>query len=301
MTNVLRRVISEPLTHFLLIGVALFAADLALRPEAIDPRTIRVDAKVHAELAAIFEESRERLPTPDEMDELVEIHLRNEVLVREARELRLDDGDQMMRERLAQRMRLLIYNGIEVPNPGDETLRDYFAENTAKYVTPGTLSFDVIGLDGDEQEVRDLAARAAEQDPDLFNVPGTPRTRLEKRPRDQMIEILGDAFIARVEAAPMGSWTAIPSPRGWQLVRFRAKTEAVTPAFEEVRNALWGDWRNETTQREAREALASLMASYPVERAAYGPDVVAEPAISAETAQSSDNSAKTSTSATPVQ
>ena len=283
MTGPLRRILTEPLVQFALIGVALFAVDRATQPETVDPRTIRVDAEVHRRLADIFEESRDRLPTPLEMDTLVERFLMNETLFREALALRLDDGDEMIRERLMQRMRLMMYSGIEVEAPSDEVLRAWYAERTEEYAELESLSVQILGIDGTEEEARAQAAAANERQARgaVIKPAGVPLVNFRERPRLQLVSIFGEEFVRAIEAAPVEKWTAVPSPRGWQVVQLRGRTPARAPAFEEIRQRLEDDWRRDELHRRAREDLAALRARYPVVREPCGPDVVKTDAAAA--------------------
>lgn len=269
--------LTEPLFHFIVIGAVLYAASVSLAPDTADPNLIRVDAKTHQELAALFEAERNRLPTRDEMDKLVETFIRNEVLFREARALQLDHGDAMMRERLAQRMRLMMYSGIQVETPDDATLIAWRDEHIDRFTTPATVDFDVIGLDADEAEAKRVAALAKAAGPDFrpraAGVRGVLR-RLGPRPRDQLVALFGETFVAAVEASPEGAWTAIASPRGWQVTRLIGLTQAVAPPFEAVRDEVWGDWRATQHQKQAIAALEALMRDYPVAYEPYGADVI---------------------------
>lgn len=282
----LKALMTEPLMHFLAIGVLIFAIDRAVAPEQIDPRTIRVDAFVYEDIAKIFAAENDRLPNAKEMDELVDVWLINETLYREARELRLDHGDQMMRERLAQRMRLMLYSAIAVETPDDAVLSVWYEENQRRLAIPPTISLRILGTDAaDRADAEAVAARAnalAEADRPV-RIPGIPAVSLDGRPRDQIVDLLGAEMVGSVEALDRNVWAAVPSFRGWQVALYRESTKAVQPAFEDVRDEVLALWREERRQAEARRALDALMESYPVERDPYDPGALAG---SAELAQS---------------
>lgn len=271
--TILRRIMAEPLLQFLLIGLVLFGFDRVTAPEVADPRVIVVDDAVYSRLAAIFRQSEQRLPEQDEMDRLVERFLINETLFREARALELDHGDEMMRERLTQRMRLLIYSGLEVAPPDDETLRAWLAERPGAYDEPAMISFRVIGLDATEEAARTEAANAAAREAagEPVKPEGERMFTFVKRPRAQLVQIFEEPFIAAIEAAPTDTWTAVPSSRGWQVVKLIAATAARPAVFEEVRQKAAADWREDEVQRRAREALGVMRQSYPVRHEPYDP------------------------------
>ena len=274
--SALKRLIREPLLHFAAIGAVLFAADLATREEAEDPRLIKIDEPLQRELAELFQTTRGSLPTETEMDQMVEQHIKNEVLYREARSLQLDHGDDMIRERLAQRLRQMMYSGITVDDPTEDDLRAWFDARAERYETPATVSFRVIGVDGDEALATEVADAAAARAAGGEVVKPTDYHMLtfNKRPRPQLVDLFGEKFIAAIEASPMGEWSPVESPRGWQAVELIATTASSAPTFEQARDGVLTDWRQFELQREARTALESLMTSYPVRRVPYSAELL---------------------------
>ena len=268
------RLLSEPLAQFALIGFVLFAASRILSPEEIDPNLIRVDASVHRDLAEIFSNERGRNPTKEEMDALVDRYVMNEALFREARGLQLDHGDEMVRERLMQRMRLMLYNGVNVENPPEDVLRAWFEENAESYSIPARISVNIIGLDTDEgsaletaEEVNQRLAAGEILSPTDYNI-----VRMKKRPRDNLVRLFGEDFVSELEAAPTDTFAPIASPRGFQLVQLQEVDPAVERSFEEVKNQARADWRQEQVQIEARAALEAMLARYPVDKEQYDPE-----------------------------
>ena len=97
-----RRLLREPLVHFLALGAALFALYGALDRDGFDaPDEIVVDRARLASLAAEFERRWRRPPTPEERRELVESWVREEILVREGVALGMDRDDPVVRRNLA--------------------------------------------------------------------------------------------------------------------------------------------------------------------------------------------------------
>ena len=76
----------EPLLHFLVIGAALFGVFQLRRMWATTPTSdeIVVSAGQIASIAAIFASTWQRPPTAKELDALVNEHVRDEVLYRQA-------------------------------------------------------------------------------------------------------------------------------------------------------------------------------------------------------------------------
>ena len=269
-----RKLLTEPLLQFLVIGLVLFVADRMTREEQADPRLIRVDDEAYARLAYIYKEANDRVPTIEEMPPLVERFIINETLYREARSLRLDEGDEMMRSRLVQRMRLMLYSGIAVDAPSDEVLQEWLAERPDRYDVQPAISFQVIGLDATEEEARAEAeaanTRAAAGE--SAQTEGKRMFTFSGRPRAQMVAAFEESFIAAIEAAPQDIWTAVPSSRGWQVVQLLGTEPGRRPEFAEIRAEAIGDWQEERLQFEARASLDALLDGYPVEHELYDPE-----------------------------
>lgn len=273
MSNLLAAALREPLLHFLVIGLAIFGLDRATQSPDADPRLVRVDQGVYTEIATVFAEARGRMPTEDEIAGLADLWVSNEVLFREAKAMGLDQNDQLLRERLQSRMRLLMYSGISVEPPEDAVLEAWYAERRDMFATPERLSLTILGLDGPETLAREILARleAGETPRDVM-----PRGRvpiaLEARPRSQLVDLFGESFVAGIEAGGTGAWQAIDSPRGWQVVRLDARLPRIVPPFEDVRTEVKGHWSQNRFQQQAQEALAALRASYPVAWSDYDPE-----------------------------
>jgi len=272
----LKSLIAEPLLHFVLIGAVLYGVSQALAPEERDPNVVEVGAPVYRHLVDLFQKDRGRPPTAEEMDRMVDLHVKNEVLYREAMSLGLDDGDEMIRERLAQRMRFMMYSQITVPVPDDETVKAWLAKDPGRYETPATVSFHVIGLDGTREEAAAMAERANAREAEGNPLEATEvyLARFEKRPRIQMLRLFGESFLGAIEALPKDIWTPVDSPRGWQVAKLIGTTPRQPAAFEDVAATARADWMEEQKQAEARAALDRLMERYPADIAPYGDFVV---------------------------
>lgn len=271
MKSRLKNLLAEPLLHFLAIGAVLYGLSAVLAPEARNPNTIAVGDAEYRHMAELFQKERERLPTRAEMDRMVDLYVKSETLAREATALGLDDGDEMIRERLAQRMRFMMYSSIEVPVPSDDDLKAWLEKDPDRYTTRPTLSIQIIGLDASQEDAAAMAEKARKRDAE-----GNPITSTEvylvtfkNRARNQLERLFGKDFIAAIEKLPEGEWQPLNSPRGWQAAKLIGSTPAKSRSFEDVVFQARQDWQEEERQARARAALADLQRRYPVER---GPD-----------------------------
>lgn len=95
---------SAPLVHFLLVGALLFAAK-SLWQSGGDAQVIRVSAAEIARLRADWLRDTAREPSDAQLQASLRRHVDEEILLREALALRLDELDPVARERLTANMR----------------------------------------------------------------------------------------------------------------------------------------------------------------------------------------------------
>jgi hypothetical protein len=119
------RWLREPLLHFLLIGLALFAIYRALNPAAVEQenrRRIELTDDDLRQLELGWTMQWRRPPTPEEMRRLVESKIREEILYREALALGLDQGDTIVKRRMVQKMEFLAEDVSALREPNREEL-----------------------------------------------------------------------------------------------------------------------------------------------------------------------------------
>ena len=140
----LRRWLREPLLHFLLAGLMLFVGYRAFNPAAVEQAhrsRIEVTADDLRQLEVGWTAQWRRPPTPEEMRRLVDSKVREEILYREGLALGLDQGDTIIKRRMAQKMEFLAedVSALRDPEPGE--LKAWFETNASRFALPGRITF----------------------------------------------------------------------------------------------------------------------------------------------------------------
>lgn len=256
----------EPLVHFVAIGALLFGIYLWLNdPYATSNSTrIEVSANDIELLHARWMKQWQRPPTAEELRGLVEDHIREEVLYREALALGLDKDDTIVRRRMALKMEFLVAD-VAVPTAPDQVeLRGYFQENQERYRQPVTLSFTHIYFNPDRRgssTQRDAEAeldrlQAAKQRPrrarDLGDRFMLAHEYVEKSTPD-IARDFGGAFAQRLIELEPGRWHGpVASGYGLHLVYISDRAESRLPDFAAVRDKVENDFLIDK-RREANE------------------------------------------------
>lgn len=253
----------EPLLHFLLLGVLLFAADYLIVGRADDPRTIYVDAAVDGEARQVFKSARGREPNAEELYALRRVWLDNEVLYREGIALQVDKGDTAIRERVIFKALSVIDAGLKLPPVNEKTLRAWFESNRGKYDEPARFDFEEAVLAGENSEAEVRAFAAALN----TGVPGDANAGLrvfKGRPHANIVQSYGEEFAKVLEASPVGEWRALPTSGGLRVMRLQAITAAKPAAFESLAGVVLQDWTDATMAEQRTAAVRALAQKYTV-------------------------------------
>jgi hypothetical protein len=275
MLSMLRSLAREPLVQFLLLGAALFAVDAWLRPPASPSgATEIVVSEAHIRnLAQNFSRTWQRPPTREELDGLVETHVREEVFYREAVALGLDRDDTIIRRRLQQKMEFVSEEAAALAKPTDEDLAKYLAANTEAFRVEPRVSFAQVYLDSRQRASRlETDARRLLDALNSAKPPDPAQTgdrllmlepRYENIDQRELERLFGASFAEAVVKQPIGRWTGpVTSGFGAHLVRVDAVTPGTTPSLDKVRPLVEREWANVKRQEFSKAFYDKLRAKY---------------------------------------
>ncbi|HEX4241575.1 MAG TPA: peptidylprolyl isomerase [Steroidobacteraceae bacterium] len=273
----LRRVLSEPLAHFVLLGAMLFALDRAVEEHARFSRIAITQDRIDR-IADNYRRQFGDSPSSPQLQALVDKYIDEEILYREALKLGLDREDEIVRRRLVQKYEFLQQDLSAPQRPTDAELEDHYREHAARYRVPARVTFtqtyfstDLRGDQGARRAAQALASRlnrrgitrAVEQG-DRFPGPDD-FTALSA---EELLRVFGEGTLTRgIFDVQAGRWSApLRSGYGWHTVYVTAREPDRQAAFAEVRDQVERDYiESMRTMRNAR-ALASLRAQFTIER-----------------------------------
>ena len=272
----LSRLIREPLFHFLAIGALLFGVYTLMNPDegGEDDRVIVVDEAIVDRLVQGFTRQWRRPPDENELSGLIQEHLREEILYREALAMGLDQDDTIIRRRLAQKMEFLAEDLATSVPPADEELRAFYAERSDEFAEPARLSFTHVFLNPDKRgasTVTDAELMLTELQAAGTADPGERGDAFLMQSSYPFItqrdaaQLFGKAFAESLFALPEGGWQGpVESGFGLHLVRVTEREDLRIPAFEEVADEVRNEFEYQR-RRQANEAvLESMKARYEI-------------------------------------
>jgi PPIC-type PPIASE domain len=273
-----RKLIREPLVHFLLLGAAIFF--IAGRSRSIGISSGEKIVVTQSQIESIvvgFSRTWMRPPTQEEMQGLVDDYVREEVLYREAKAMGLDQDDIIVRRRMRQKFEFLSDDRVVRSGPpSEEELKAYLLQYADKYREEPRFTFEHIFFDREkhgkspEPDAKAVLARLTgknsaaidvEKLGDAFLLP----FRFEKISAGETARLFGGNVAKQVAAVEPGIWTGpLESSYGLHLVRVDERLPGAAPPLANVREAVLRDLLNERRKQELDAQYAKLRARYTI-------------------------------------
>ncbi|MBY0509259.1 MAG: peptidyl-prolyl cis-trans isomerase [Rhodospirillaceae bacterium] len=283
---VIKTLIREPLVHFLALGAVIFGVNAVFNPEvAREDRVVEITAADVERIGKLYTQQWGGTPSPAELPKLVDDYVRQEILFREGRALKLDLDDSVVRNRMVQKMDFLINDPAAVTMPDDAEVDKYYAQHKEKYAVPERVGFTHIFFSVSARDERQAEADAKASlatltanpsdtsqrgDPFIINYDPSPK------PLNEVTKDFGLTFSSALLEAPDGAWSGpVRSAYGLHLVRVLAREPAHVPALADVRRLVASDIITQRQTDHAARAYQDIKARYVV---IIRPDALAEKA-----------------------
>ena len=274
-----KRWLREPLLHFLLIGLALFAMYGYLnrgRGGYESSKQIALSLDDLRQMDMYFESQWHRQPSPQEFQAMVEDRVREEVLYREGLAMGLDRDDEIVKRRMAQKMQFLAEDVGAAHEPSTDELKAWFDKHENKFALPSRYSFrhlyfspDKRGKNAQEDAAKALAKIAGQPEDSKLAISLGDQFMFQDYYGDRTPEAIarefGPQFAVSLEKLKPGSWEGpVESGYGWHLVFVGTVIPGRIPAFEEIEPDVKTAWLAEQKQQAWQKAYSEMRAKYTV-------------------------------------
>lgn len=244
----------EPLIHFLFIGAVLFLLfELFNDPAGQQSNRVVVTNGQIEYLKASYARSRQRPPTEQELQGLVEGYLREEIFYREALALGLDKNDTVIRRRLKQKLELMSDDLVGIIVPSDEDLQQFLKIHPENFRTEPRIAFRHVYLNVYQRgnAVTDEAARLLavlsddgnKSDPDTLGDSLMLPKSFSLSPVSDIAKMFGKPFSLELIKSKPGQWTGpVQSGYGLHLILVTDQIAGRLPLLDEIREAVEWEW-----------------------------------------------------------
>jgi hypothetical protein len=260
----MKRVLGEPLVHFLVLGGLVFAGyGLLDRNREVAPDRIVVSQGQLESMMVGFTRTWQRPPAPEEWEGLIRDRVREEVYSREAIALGLDRDDTIIRRRLRQKMEFISEDMATRAQPTDAELGAYLAAHPDLFGVERRFTFTHVFLNPEkhgESLARDAARLLAQlnqagtgaEGPALGD-PFLLEHHFAAVTASEVDRQFGQGFAAKLGGILPGQWQGpLESGYGVHLVLVGEHAEGRLPALADVRDAVRREW-DSARRKEANE------------------------------------------------
>jgi len=270
----MKTLLREPFVHFVGLGLLLFAGHALWQKHAVkSDRTIYVSPAEMERQAQIFAAENRRQPSDADLEGLLFAHIEEQVLMREAIRLGLNEDDTIIRRRLAQKMRFMI-DDVNVPDlPNRAELKTWYSKNPSRFMRPETRSFEHVYLSPKNRantviaEAEFILKDGVGEDWKSFGDAFMAGRNFTELARPAVQRDFGTAFTRKLFQLPnSGDWQGpINSAFGVHIVRLTDITPEFLPDFDDIQIEVEAVWIDEAKRAENAKALEDLIAKYKVE------------------------------------
>ena len=272
----MRRLLHEPLLHFLLLGAAVFAAfSWGSEHSETGSKSIVVTQGRIDHLENAFARTWQRPPTQQEMDGLIQDYVQEEGYAREAVALGLDRDDLIIRRRLRQKLEFVSEDLAAPAEPSDEELQTYLEAHAATFATERRFSFRQVYLNPKGRGVnlaRDvdrllagLKQAGAKTNLAPLGDPILLEHEFDNASAREVGNMFGEKFAAALGNLSPGQWQGpVESGYGVHVVFLAERTEGRLPPLEDVREAVRREWANARRLEADAQFYQTLLRRYAV-------------------------------------
>ncbi len=283
----MRALLREPLLYFLLLGAAMFGSyelvsDAGFSGSQPLEEIVITEGQIDA-LILGFEGTWQRPPTDQELDGLVQAHIREEVMYREALAMGLDRDDPIIRQRLQQKLAFLTEDTAHLAEATEAELEAFLTTNQDRFREQTRFSFEQIYFNVSERgasAAADARLLLAELTASETPRPGEDSnsgidtallgdqlllSQFNKAYEREVLRALGGQFLAGLQSLPVGSWQGpIESGYGLHLVRLSERIEGIVPPLQDIRDLVSQDWMSAKRDETNEASYAALRERYTV-------------------------------------
>jgi hypothetical protein len=264
-----RRLLRDPLVHFLGVGALLFGIYALVGPSRPGGDSIVITKAAIAEMTRQQATLAGRPVTKDELAALIESRIRDEVFYREGLKMGLDRSDLVIERRVRQKYELIAEEEDSV-EPSDADLEAYLRAHPERFRQPPDVTFAQIIIPAEgpgtmSAERLALLRKRLEAGADPLSIGQATQLplRVDDMPLDLVARAFGGPFAESLLAIPVGSWQGpVASGYGAHFVRLDRRTLKPTPRLQDVRSEVQREWENARRERTRAERFAQLRKQY---------------------------------------
>jgi PPIC-type PPIASE domain len=272
----LKRLLREPLVHFLLLGALLFLwSAWQGGGSGAGSNRIVVTPGVVDYLAAGFHRTWKRAPSEFELKGLIDEHVKEEIAAREAMAMGLERDDIVIKRRLRQKLEFLLVDDAAATPPTDAELKAWLDKHPESFRVEPALAFRQVLLRPESRgasmtaDATKLLAKLHAAGPEVATQDLGDASMLPAesplQPLREVANSFGQDFADALMKLSPGQWSGpVASSFGLHLVMVRERTDGAAADLATVRPLVEREVLAERRKAELQALYERLLAKYSV-------------------------------------
>lgn len=281
MNKTLRKLLSEPLIHFVGLGVILFIATKEAPENSL--ATIKITETQKHELIEQFQHQYHYRPTHEEQQKLITNAIVEEALYREGLSYELDKYDPIVKNRVIQKMHFVIEGMATPKQPTVEDLKHFLEQHADQYQSPARYSFEHVFFAKDNLNRRNKNStkilNALQADQPIESDPFILGDTFEKLSPAEIEQRFGQQFsqallntAANIENtsgtdSTQKHWLGPVHTRfGEHFVLLKQYLPPETQSLDKVHHAVYNAWIEEKSFQNQQALKQRIISNYTIEQ-----------------------------------
>ncbi|MEA3228153.1 MAG: peptidylprolyl isomerase [Campylobacterota bacterium] len=266
----MKKIIDEPLLHFLLLGFLLFLYYEINTPDSENQNKTIIDISTNEIAKMKTEYKNEYAKEIDEnhLQALIAKKYYEKLLIDEAISLTLHTQNETITQKLLQQMESIMLSS-DLSEPSEKELYDYYIKNQKEYSQINTLSFSQVFFSNraDKKiaptlqllQIADITPSKASS----FGETTTLANSLKNINYEELKEQYGNYFASQIFKLKQGIWhKEILSKHGVHLIYISDKNISTPYPFDEVQDRVYKDYLQEQKKSKKDESYKLISAQF---------------------------------------
>jgi len=275
----MRRILKEPLFHFLLLGgLIFFMASFVYNKDRKAEHTIVISNEKIGNIIRLYTVTAGAPPTKKQLDAMIDDYIKEEIFYRESLKMKLDKDDEIIRRRLSQKMEFLQSDLSIVGTPSQKQLEDFYLSHPGNFRDSAIVSFTHIYFSSDKNGSEEAQRRALMLKAKLINSSKTRAPELGDpfslqfdytgQNKLDIVQLFGQKPIEdSLFESPLKQWIGpVESGYGWHLIRIYERKPASIPDFENVMDKVRDEYIATMKDSLNKVAFEKLKRRYTIQR-----------------------------------
>jgi len=263
-----RRILQEPLLHFLVVGSLLFfylsSTDTETKPQ------VTISQGKIKQLTAQFSKTRQRTPSDEELDALIENQIREDLAFEHGVQMGLVENDSIIKRRVQQKIEFMLNDSIGSIEPSHEDLQTYLESHKEHYTIAPIYSFKNVYINPEKHEsvdafIIELQSKDLNTNYKILGDSMMLESEYKHISTAQIARLFGRKFAKSLDAIPLDDWQGpVKSGYGVHLVLIENKILKHSATLEEVETEVRRDFRADAQKKALNAFYNQLKEQYNV-------------------------------------